>query len=102
MALVAPQASLTPNPYTHQFVYRGSAFIPGKSPVGVWGHTLNDAFTAAAYPANTIKEARFGYLRNAAFSPSMNLNNCYAYVVLNRLNPSTFRPMEYINSARTK
>jgi len=100
--LVAPQASLTPNPYPHKFVYRGSAFIPGKSPVGVWGHTLNDAFTAATYPANTVVEARFGFLRNAAFSPSMNLNNCYAYVVLNRLNASTFRPSEYINSARTK
>lgn len=101
-SLLAPQASLAPNPYPHKFVYRGSAFISGKSPVGVWGHTLNDAFTAASYPANTVLEARFGYKKNAAFSPAMDLNKCYAYVVLNRLNPSTFRPMEFVNSARTK
>jgi hypothetical protein len=100
--LVAPQASLTPNPYTHKFVYRGSAFVSGKSPVGVWGHTLNDAFVAAAYPANTVVNARFGFARNAAFSPAMDLSKCYAYVVLNKLNPSTFRPIEFINSARTK
>jgi len=100
--LVAAQAGLTPSPYTHKFVYRGSAFISGKSPVGVWGHTLNDAFTAATYPANHQQEARFGFVRNSAFSPAMNLNNCYAYVVLNKLNPSTFRPIEYVNSARTK
>jgi len=102
--LTAPQAGLTPSPYNHKFVYRGYGQIPGRPSLGLLGHHLGANPNNPApegIPANKEMSAQFVYAR-PALTPAVNVNNTYAYVVMYKVNSSTFKPEEFINSARTK
>lgn len=98
--LVANQAGQTSNPFTHKMVYRGYAMIPFTPTYGVWGHPLTEL--PAAIAANTTIEKRFGYVKPSGLSPDVNYTNAYAYAVLTRLNLTTRKPDEIVNSARTR
>jgi hypothetical protein len=52
-------------------------------------------------PANKEMTAQFAYAR-PSLTPAVNTNNTYAYVVMYKVNSSTFKPEAFINSARTK
>jgi len=102
--LTAPQAGLTPSPYNHKFVYRGYAQIPGRPGFGAFGHHMGSNPNAPApegIPANKEITAQFAYAR-PALTPAVNTNNTYAYVVMYKVNSTTFKPEAFINSARTK
>jgi hypothetical protein len=100
--LVAPQAGQAVNPFTHNMVFRGQAFDRSDIPYGLWGHIVGASNQAAAVPANTTKEWRFGFAKPEGMTPAVNLANTYAYAVMTRLNASDYKPMAFINSARTK
>lgn len=98
--LVANQAGQTTNPFTHKMVYRGYATIPFTPTYGVWGHALTEMPVPIA--ANTTIEKRFGYVKPAGLNPDVSYTKAYAYALLTRIDLTTFKPAEILNSARTK
>jgi hypothetical protein len=97
--LVAPQAGQSQNPFTHNMVFRGNAYIPGTLAYGIWGHSLSEM--PQSFPANTVTDMRFGYVKPSGLTPAVDFSKVYAYAILSRLSLTNYRPAEIINSAKS-
>ena len=98
--LVNSQVGQASNPFTHKMVYRGFALTPFTLNYGIWGHAVNES--PAPIAANTTIEKRMAYVKPTGLNPTVNYTNAYGYAVLTRLDPMTLRPLEIINSAKSK
>lgn len=98
--LIANQAGQTTNPFNHKMVFRGYAMIPFTPTYGAMGHPLTEL--PAPIAANTTIDRRFGYVKPAGLNPDVSYTKAYAYAMLTRMDMTTFKPAEVVNSARTK
>lgn len=96
--LVASQAGQVANPFTHNMVFRGAAYVPGEPAYGAVGHALQPMGPIAA---GTVIEKRFGYAKPAGMDPAVTLSKCKAIAIVGKMNISTFKPETILNSARS-